>query len=199
MRLYESSFLNNSLPGVTINVSILIFHVKLQCLLWDMWNSNLTCENWKFFTNIILVQLMQHDRWYIWGWPHPIQYEKTLRKIHQLILTASRLLVFTPYDITSVHIAIDGKPLSSKVEHVEGPLYVSLWQPELYSSGLHQITVTVEVSWLIPSSCLRRCEFFFSVVTNFTMNVLFDSFHCIIVYWPPWLLHLSDKNYWISN
>ena len=54
--------------------------------------------------------------------------------------------MFSPSDITSVQISIDDKPLSSKVEHVEGPLYVSLWRPELYSTGLHRITVIAKVS-----------------------------------------------------
>ncbi|CAB4038654.1 Hypothetical predicted protein, partial [Paramuricea clavata] len=58
--------------------------------------------------------------------------------------THIRLLVFSPYDITSVQISIDDVPLLPRVEHVEGPLYVCLWQPELYSTGLHRITVTAK-------------------------------------------------------
>jgi hypothetical protein len=56
--------------------------------------------------------------------------------------------VFSAYDITSVQISIDDVPLLSRVEHVEGPLHVCLWQPELYSTGLHRITVIARVSLL---------------------------------------------------
>ena len=64
--------------------------------------------------------------------------------------------MFSPYDITSVHISIDDVPLSSKVEHVEGPLYVCLWQSELYSTGLHRITVTARV-WFRQRLRIHRC------------------------------------------
>ena len=67
------------------------------------------------------------------------------------LLFICRLLVFSPYDITSVHISIDDVPLSSKVEHVKGPLYVCLWQSELYSTGLHRITVTAKVRIVLNS------------------------------------------------
>lgn len=71
---------------------------------------------------------------------------------HFVFFSIFRLLVFSPHDITSVRISIDNTPLSSKVEHVEGPLYVSLWQPDLYSSGLHRITVVAKV-------CVNICYF----------------------------------------
>ena len=54
--------------------------------------------------------------------------------------------MFSPHDITSVRVSIDDTPLSSDVEHVDGSLYVCVWQPDLYSSGLHRITVLATVS-----------------------------------------------------
>ena len=63
-----------------------------------------------------------------------------------LVLKTCRLLVFSPHTITSIKISIDDVPLTSRVEHVEGPLYACLWNPELYSTGLHHITVTAKVS-----------------------------------------------------
>lgn len=45
----------------------------------------------------------------------------------------------------SVTISIDGTPLHQPVINVKGPLYVCQWEPGLYQSGLHTITVDVMV------------------------------------------------------
>ena len=54
--------------------------------------------------------------------------------------------MFSPFEIASVQISIDDVALSSNVEHVQGPLHVCPWQPDLYSTGLHRITVIAKVN-----------------------------------------------------
>lgn len=59
-----------------------------------------------------------------------------------------RLLAFSPNLITSVRVWVDEHPLPRATPVGGGPLYVSPWQPEKYSAGLHTIKVTVKVSCL---------------------------------------------------
>ena len=56
-----------------------------------------------------------------------------------------RILIFSPDLIRKVNVTIDNKPVGL-AKHVEGPLFVLPWQPELYASGTHQIDVRVKVS-----------------------------------------------------
>ncbi len=58
-----------------------------------------------------------------------------------LYSTHVRVLVFSPENIRSVEILIDGLPLLSPVPVNGGPLFISPWEPNKYSSGLHDITV----------------------------------------------------------
>lgn len=44
-----------------------------------------------------------------------------------------------------MHVSVDGEPLG-KGHSAGGPLYVLLWDPSLYLTGLHTIRVKVEVS-----------------------------------------------------
>ena len=57
----------------------------------------------------------------------------------------NRFLAFSPAPVVSAVIEIDGKPLDSQVTHVKGALYACRWDPEDFSSGIHSITVRVQV------------------------------------------------------
>ncbi|CAJ1074457.1 transmembrane protein 62 isoform X1 [Xyrichtys novacula] len=57
--------------------------------------------------------------------------------------THIRILAFSEAAITAVHVSIDGEPLG-KCLPAGGPLYVLLWDPSLYLTGLHTIRVKVE-------------------------------------------------------
>ncbi|XP_071354794.1 transmembrane protein 62 isoform X2 [Trachinotus anak] len=59
--------------------------------------------------------------------------------------THIRLLAFSEAPITAVHVSVDGEPLG-KGHSAGGPLYVLLWDPSLYLTGLHTIRVKVEDS-----------------------------------------------------
>uniref|UniRef100_A0A3P8P252 Calcineurin-like phosphoesterase domain-containing protein n=1 Tax=Astatotilapia calliptera TaxID=8154 RepID=A0A3P8P252_ASTCA len=57
--------------------------------------------------------------------------------------THIRILAFSEAPITAVHVSVDGEPLG-KGHSAGGPLYVLLWDPSLYLTGLHTIRVKVE-------------------------------------------------------
>ncbi|XP_062252726.1 transmembrane protein 62 isoform X1 [Platichthys flesus] len=59
--------------------------------------------------------------------------------------THIRILAFSEASITAVHVSVDGEPLG-KGSSAGGPLYVLLWDPSLYLTGLHTIRVKVEDS-----------------------------------------------------
>ncbi|XP_058471301.1 transmembrane protein 62 [Solea solea] len=59
--------------------------------------------------------------------------------------THIRILAFSEALITAVHVSIDGEP-HRKGHSAGGPLYVLLWDPSLYLTGLHTIRVKVEDS-----------------------------------------------------
>uniref|UniRef100_A0A1A7XQY4 Transmembrane protein 62 n=1 Tax=Iconisemion striatum TaxID=60296 RepID=A0A1A7XQY4_9TELE len=59
--------------------------------------------------------------------------------------THIRILAFSEAPITAVHVSIDGETLG-KGHSAGGPLYVLLWDPSLYLTGLHTIRVKVEDS-----------------------------------------------------
>ncbi|KAF3700979.1 Transmembrane protein 62 [Channa argus] len=59
--------------------------------------------------------------------------------------THIRILAFSEAPITAVHVSVDGRPLG-KGHSAGGPLYVLLWNPSLYLTGLHTITVKAEDS-----------------------------------------------------
>ncbi len=52
-----------------------------------------------------------------------------------------RMLVFSPRNITSVWLEIDGQKHFTPVAVDGGPLYVSPWQPSVYEFGLHTLKV----------------------------------------------------------
>jgi len=62
-----------------------------------------------------------------------------------------RFLAFSPHELTSFHIEIDGEPHPEPVTravHMSGgekaaPLYVARWNPSSYSKGVHEISITV--------------------------------------------------------
>lgn len=57
----------------------------------------------------------------------------------------NRFLAFSPAPVVSAIIEIDGKLLDSQVTHVKGALHACRWDPEDFSSGIHSITVRVQV------------------------------------------------------
>ncbi|KAI5616782.1 transmembrane protein 62 [Silurus asotus] len=57
--------------------------------------------------------------------------------------THIRILVFSQAPVTAVHVSVDGEVLG-KAESVGGPLYVLHWDPKIFSTGLHTITVKAE-------------------------------------------------------
>ncbi|CAG5866682.1 unnamed protein product [Menidia menidia] len=57
--------------------------------------------------------------------------------------THIRILAFSEAPITAVHVSIDGEPLG-RGHSAGGPLYVLLWDPSVYLTGLHTIRVKVE-------------------------------------------------------
>ncbi|XP_073682703.1 transmembrane protein 62 [Garra rufa] len=59
--------------------------------------------------------------------------------------THIRLLAFSESQITAVHVSVDGVSLG-KAFSAGGPLYVLHWDPTLYTTGLHTISVKVEDS-----------------------------------------------------
>ncbi|XP_051723385.1 transmembrane protein 62 isoform X2 [Ctenopharyngodon idella] len=56
-----------------------------------------------------------------------------------------RVLAFSESAITAVYVSVDGLSLGKAVS-AGGPLYVLLWDPTLYATGLHTIRVKVEDS-----------------------------------------------------
>ncbi|XP_071771777.1 transmembrane protein 62 isoform X2 [Centroberyx gerrardi] len=59
--------------------------------------------------------------------------------------THIRILAFSEAPITAVHVSVDGE-LLGKGHSAGGPLYVVLWDPSLYLTGLHTVSVKVEDS-----------------------------------------------------
>lgn len=55
--------------------------------------------------------------------------------------THIRLLAFSLAPIEIVQVKLADRTGWENCEHVEGPLYVKKWEPELYSSGLHTLMV----------------------------------------------------------
>ena len=56
-----------------------------------------------------------------------------------------RFLAFSPVPIESAVVEIDGKPVNSQATRVQGALFVCQWNPSEFSSGIHSITVKVQV------------------------------------------------------
>lgn len=56
-----------------------------------------------------------------------------------------RVLAFSESPITAVYVSVDGVTLG-KAASAGGPLYVLLWDPMHYATGLHNIKVKVEVA-----------------------------------------------------
>ena len=74
--------------------------------------------------------------------------DSVIKIVHIFFLNQFRILAFSPNLITSVLVWVDEHPLPRATPVGGGPLYVSPWQPEKYSAGLHTIQVTVKVSCL---------------------------------------------------
>ena len=63
--------------------------------------------------------------------------------IHRILHSSHvRMLVFSPADIMSVQLEIDGHFLPKPMPVNGGPLYVSMWEAQDYAVGLHEIKVT---------------------------------------------------------
>lgn len=76
--------------------------------------------------------------------------------LHVLCVGLCRVLAFSESQITAVYVSVDGSPLGKAVR-AKGPLYVLPWDPSLYSTGLHTISVKVEV---LKNRCLLNCQHF---------------------------------------
>lgn len=62
--------------------------------------------------------------------------------VHKMLhSTHIRFLLFSPFEITSTAVYLDGIHQGSAA-HVEGPLYVLPWNTNQFQTGLHDITVT---------------------------------------------------------
>ncbi|KAM6960922.1 transmembrane protein 62 [Aplochiton taeniatus] len=59
--------------------------------------------------------------------------------------THIRILAFSEAPITAVHVSVDWEPIGT-AHSAGGPLYVLLWKPSRYLTGLHTIQVKVEDS-----------------------------------------------------
>lgn len=55
-----------------------------------------------------------------------------------------RVLAFSESAITAVYVSVDGVSLGKAVS-AGGPLYVLVWDPTFYTTGLHTVRVKVEV------------------------------------------------------
>ncbi|XP_010777237.1 transmembrane protein 62-like [Notothenia coriiceps] len=62
-----------------------------------------------------------------------------------IVSVPNRILAFSEATITAVHVTVDGEPLGEG-RSAGGPLYVLLWDPSLYLTGVHTIRVKVEDS-----------------------------------------------------
>ncbi|XP_029197493.2 transmembrane protein 62-like [Acropora millepora] len=58
--------------------------------------------------------------------------------------THIRFLAFSPAPIASATVEIDGSIFSNVATHVKGPLFVCQWNPDVFSTGIHSITVKVK-------------------------------------------------------
>lgn len=61
--------------------------------------------------------------------------------------TCHRFLAFSSSPIESTFVEIDGSPLELPATQVEGPLFACQWDPDKYSSGIHSMTVKVQVHY----------------------------------------------------
>lgn len=76
--------------------------------------------------------------------------------VHLFLLVFIRILAFSEAPITAVHVSVDGEPLG-KGHSAGGPLYVLLWDPSLYLTGLHTIRVKVEVGTALHPQLQTFC------------------------------------------
>lgn len=55
--------------------------------------------------------------------------------------THIRILAFSPAPIEIVQLTLDNGDFWETCDNVDGPLYVTKWDPKLYSTGLHTLRV----------------------------------------------------------
>ena len=99
--------------------------------------------------------------WLAWYLPRPKSASSYLRKCwpsysfqysndhfsRTEFFTCHRFLAFSPSPIESTFVEIDGSPLELPATQVEGPLFACQWDPDKYSSGIHSMTVKVQVHY----------------------------------------------------
>ncbi|GJQ65555.1 hypothetical protein Trydic_g7655 [Trypoxylus dichotomus] len=83
---------------------------------------------------VVLVTNPKHSLFHI---PGKENYDVIKNSTHV------RLLVFSLSSIDKVEVAIDNEKWR-KCHHVQGPLYVTKWNPRLFSTGLHYIHIFVK-------------------------------------------------------
>lgn len=95
---------------------------------------------------------IRHDS--VSGWPvihltwppHPTHTAKDREPLHRFLTsTHIRMLIFSPHPISSCHLSLDDSP-AVPCSSIDGTLFTSPWQPALYSTASHTITVTAVAS-----------------------------------------------------
>lgn len=76
--------------------------------------------------------------------PKHAMYMSPKEALHRLATsTHIRMLIFSPDEITSADVYIDGNLLGS-AKRIKGPLFVLPWEPHKYDSGVHRLNVVVQ-------------------------------------------------------
>ena len=77
----------------------------------------------------------------------------SIRNLH-MNTPPCRILAFSPHQIVSVEVWLDGKLMSMATPVNGGPLFVLPWEPAQYLEGEHTIYVNVKVSSLLIGWCI---------------------------------------------
>lgn len=96
--------------------------------------------------------------------------------------THIRILAFSEAPITAVHVSVDWEPLGM-AHSAGGPLYVLLWEPSHYLTGLHTIGVKVEDS--AGRSVFREHQF---TLEGGNLSPSFDFFQSFILITDHYIL-----------
>lgn len=96
--------------------------------------------------------------------------------------THIRILAFSEAPITAVHVSVDWEPLGM-AHSAGGPLYVLLWEPSHYLTGLHTIRVKVEDS--AGCTVVREHQF---TLEGGSLSLSFDFFQSFILITDHYIL-----------
>ncbi|KAK3863323.1 hypothetical protein Pcinc_030893 [Petrolisthes cinctipes] len=91
---------------------------------------------------------VQHNTWPVILVTNPKHALFTMQHREPLHLTSHsthiRVLLWSLSAITKARVRLDNSPNWLPLTHIEGPLYVAKWTPNLYSTGLHTLEVYAE-------------------------------------------------------